>query len=213
VIQLDEKKSASRAATTLKQEPLLKQLEKSLKKDKKTVVAKFDALRAECNLSDDVANTSPQSGASEDKRNRRCPLPFKTNLIMGILPPTSIRTPPPSNRLTNPAPTRPPHPPGPRHLLPRRPQPLRQRTYFPFLFNPLGPRTPSSNPRKHLPPRDHHRRPLPPAQGLCRPKARANLVNRHRRSSLDPDPWCGTRVWDIPFRAAPSRGTYARNLP
>ena len=58
IVQLDEKKSARRAGMTLRQEPFLKELEKSLKKDKRSVIAKFEALRTECRSVETVANWS-----------------------------------------------------------------------------------------------------------------------------------------------------------
>jgi Zn-dependent M16 (insulinase) family peptidase len=48
LIQLDESTSSRRATTTLRQETLLDDLEKSLEEDDESIVAKFDELRAEC---------------------------------------------------------------------------------------------------------------------------------------------------------------------
>ena len=48
LIQLDESASSRRATTTLRQEKLLDELEKSFEEDEESVVAKFDELRAEC---------------------------------------------------------------------------------------------------------------------------------------------------------------------
>ena len=48
LIQLDENTSSKRATTTLRQEKLLDELEKSFEENEESVVAKFDELRPEC---------------------------------------------------------------------------------------------------------------------------------------------------------------------
>lgn len=49
-IHLDEQTSSRRATTTLRQETLLRELEKSFEEDEATVVAKFEELRGERNF-------------------------------------------------------------------------------------------------------------------------------------------------------------------
>jgi hypothetical protein len=49
-VHLDEKTSSRRATTILRQETLLRELEKSLEEDEASVVAKFEDLRAERNF-------------------------------------------------------------------------------------------------------------------------------------------------------------------
>jgi Zn-dependent M16 (insulinase) family peptidase len=51
-IHLDENTSSWRAATTLRQEMLLNELEMALEEDEEDVVAKFERLRAECKVPD-----------------------------------------------------------------------------------------------------------------------------------------------------------------
>jgi len=47
-IQLDEHTSSARATTSLRQETLLNELDKSFEEDEESIVAKFESLRAEC---------------------------------------------------------------------------------------------------------------------------------------------------------------------
>jgi Zn-dependent M16 (insulinase) family peptidase len=96
-IHLDENTSSWRAATTLRQETLLDELEKALEEDEEAVVAKFERLRAECTVPDVIqSNLSGASAEIEGEYHRRCIIVTTTCFNLGRLPPyskTSITSP------------------------------------------------------------------------------------------------------------------------
>jgi len=96
-IHLDENTSSWRAATTLRQETLLNELEETLEEDEEAVVVKFERLRAECTVPNLMqSNFSGAGGETEGECHRRCVIVSTTCFNLGGFPPyskTSITSP------------------------------------------------------------------------------------------------------------------------